>query len=463
MIRTRVLLFTLVWLSCVWFGSWAMNPNNATRLFAAMSLVEQHDASIDEYRGLTIDEAQFNGHAFLDKAPGMTLLALPAVALADAIDPAPPVIPATIHDRAFEHYMLLRLRLSVMLVSALLTALAALAMLDLGERLTGSRGAGLFAAIGFALGTPVWGWSTTLFGHAPVASLFVIAVWALWRADAGQKRFTAIGGAALGLAVLIEFQAVLAGAMIAAWGAWRLQRAGPLVIAASAGVAALLIPFVAYNLVAFGVPFRLGYSGVVGFAGMKEGLFGLTVPKLHVLWEILFGQRRGLAWVAPILLLGVPGLWLLGRVQRGLALALAAAVMVVLLVNAAYVYWDGGHSTGPRHAVPAVGLLAIGLAPLWANLRHGWERGLALALLAVSVAINLMIAGANITAPDTYPFPLADPILPSWRAGLLRTLPSDYWGWRPIAGAWLYLAIALPLAALLLASMRRSSKTAVAT
>ena len=26
-------LFALVWLSCVWFGSWPFNPNNATRLF----------------------------------------------------------------------------------------------------------------------------------------------------------------------------------------------------------------------------------------------------------------------------------------------------------------------------------------------------------------------------------------------------------------------------------------------
>ncbi|WP_447406262.1 hypothetical protein, partial [Clostridium perfringens] len=67
-----------------WFGSWELNPNNATRMFAAMSIVEGEGGAIDRYQTLTIDKAMFDGHYYLDKAPGMTLIALPAVALADA-------------------------------------------------------------------------------------------------------------------------------------------------------------------------------------------------------------------------------------------------------------------------------------------------------------------------------------------------------------------------------------------
>jgi hypothetical protein len=130
---------------------------------------------------------------------------------------------------------------------------------------------------------------------------------------------------------------------------------------------------------------------------------------------------------------------------------LAAAALTVLLVNSAYVYWDGGHSTGPRHSVPAIGLIAIGLAPFWASLRFGWERALTVGVLLVSVVINLMIAAANINAPDTYRFPLADPILTGWKAGALRTLPSDFLGWSPIAGIAAYLVLALLLTGLLLA------------
>ncbi|WP_296614011.1 hypothetical protein [Sphingomonas sp.] len=457
MARTRLLLFALVWLSCVWFGSWALNPNNATRIYAGMALVERGDARIDQYQALTIDKAEFDGHVYMDKAPGMTLLSLPAMALADKIGPPIEYIPPTLYDARFEHLVTVRLRLAVAMVSALIAALAALAMHDLGLRLTGSASGALVASLGFALGTPIWGWSTTLFGHAPVAGLFVIAVWALWRAGEGHAiRLAAIGGAALGLAVLIEFEAALAGSVIAIWGALRLWRVDRRAVAAAAaaGLMTLLVPFTAYNMIAFGTPFRLGYQGVVGFAGMNEGLFGLTSPKPMVLLKILVGMRRGLLWVAPVLVPAGIGLWLLGRKHRGLALMLATAALTVLLVNSAYVYWDGGHSTGPRHSVPAIGLIAIGLAPFWASLRYGWERVVTVGALLISVTINLMIAAANITTPDTYRFPLVDPILTDWRVGMLRTLPSDLLGWSPMAGASTYLLIAVSLALLLVRRMR---------
>jgi hypothetical protein len=456
MARTRLLLFALVWLSCVWFGSWALNPNNATRMYAGMALVERGDARIDEYQALTIDKAEFDGHFYMDKAPGMTLLALPAMALADHVGPPLEYVPPTIYDASFEQYMTVRLRLAVAMVSAVITALAALAMHDLGLRLTGSASGALVASLGFALGTPVWGWSTTLFGHAPVAGLFVIAVWALWRAGEGQAmRFALIGGVTLGLAVLIEFEAAPAGSVIAIWGAARLWRADRRAAAAAAvtGLVMLLVPFMTYNLIAFGTPFRLGYQGVVGFAGMDEGLFGLTSPKPMVLLKILVGMRRGLLWVAPVLVPAFIGLWLLGRKRLGLAFMLAAAALTVLLVNSAYVYWDGGHSTGPRHSVPAIGLIAIGLAPFWASLRFAWERAMTVGLLLMSVVINLMIAAANVTTPDTYRFPLADPILIDWQRGEVRTLPSDFFGWSPIAGIGAYLVLVLLLAGLLLAPL----------
>lgn len=459
MARTRLLLFALVWLSCVWFGSWALNPNNATRIYAGMALVERGDARIDQYQALTIDKAEFGGHFYMDKAPGMTLLSLPAMAIADHVGRPLEYVPPTLYDATFEHYMTVRVRLAVALASAVITALAALAMHDLGLRLTGSASGALVASLGFALGTPVWGWSTTLFGHAPVAGLFVIAVWALWRAGEGRTmRFAAIGGAALGLAVLIEFEAALAGSVIAIWGALRLWRADRRAVAAAAvaGLVTLLVPFWTYNMIAFGTLFRLGYQGVVGFAGMDEGLFGLTSPKPMVLLKILVGMRRGLLWVAPVLIPAFIGLWLLGRRHRGLAIMLAAAALTVLLVNSAYVYWDGGHSTGPRHSVPAIGLIAIGLAPFWASLRFAWERAVTVALLLLSTVINLMIAAANITTPDTYRFPLADPILTAWKAGALRTLPSDFLGWSPIPGVEIYLTAAVALAFLLARQLRLS-------
>ena len=468
MTRSRtipLLLFVLVWLSAGWFGSWEGNPNNATRLFAAIELVEHGDARIDRWAPLTIDKAVFDGHVYLDKAPGMTLLALPAVALADAVTgdraTGDAMMPG---DTRLDRFLKLRLRLAAITGPALLTAIAAVLLYDLGLGLTGRAAAGLVAALGYALGSPIWGLSTTVMGHAAVAALFVIAVWALSRAaDRGRVLPALLGGVALGYAVVVEYQAVLAGSMIAMWGAWRLwshpDRVRLLALAAVGGIAGL-VPLIAYNLIAFGTLFRIGYAGVQGFEGMRQGLFGLTVPRLPVLFEIVFGDRRGLVWVAPVLVLAVPGLFALAEDRRakGVGVMALAVVATGLLVNAAYVYWDGGNATGPRHAMAMAGLLALGLAPFWAGLRQGWQRLATAALLAVSMAINLMVAAAEIFSPPEYRFPLWSAVYDlRFRHGDLRTIPSDWWGWTTWHGLFLYLALALPLLVALVVRVRRGS------
>jgi len=456
--RIRIGLFLLVWLSGAWFGSWEFNPNNATRLFAAIRMVENGTATIDPFAPLTIDKAQFGNHAYLDKAPGMTLMALPAVAITDLVtgDRAGRHMPTSV-DPGFVAYLKLRTRVAAATGSALLTAVAAVLLFDLALTLTGGAGAALFAALGYALGTPIWGYSTTLLGHAAVAALFVIALAGVAR---GGGRWMAAAGLALGWAVVVEYQAVLAGSVIGLWAVWKYRATPrallPLIVAGAAG----LLPLAAYNLFAFGTLFRIGYSGVVGFEGMNQGLFGLTVPRLAVLREILVGPTRGLFWVAPVLLVAPVGLWRLGeaRATRGIALAAAGVAVVALLVNAAYVYWDGGNATGPRHAMPLAGVAALGLAPVWTMARAGWQRvGLAMLLLG-SVAINLTIAAAEIFAPPGYRWAWWQAVIQlRFRFGDLRTIPSEWWGWTSWNGLYLWAAVAIPLALWLVQSCARFS------
>ena len=460
----RALLFTLVWLSCAWFGSWELNPNNATRLFAALSIVEDGDATIDEFAALTIDKASFDGHAFLDKAPGVTLMALPAVALADWWTGE------TAHnqrlawdDPLLARFLKLRTRIAAATGAAVLTAFAAVALFELGVAVGGTVAAGLVAALGYALGSTAWGWSTTLFGHAPVAALLLIATWAVHRGTAGGRAWphAALAGAALGWALVVEHSALLPGLPIGLLALWRMRgwprdRALPAIAVALAAGTAALLPMLWYNLLAFGTPFRLGYQGVVGWEGMNQGLFGLTYPRPGVLWEVLVGRYRGMLWVAPLLALGAWGLFAGRRgPARDLLLTAMAVAGVAFLYNASYFYWDGGNATGPRHAVPATGFLALGLAAAWRDAgRIG--RGVIAALLPVSAAINCVIAAAEITAPAGIPFALRDAV---WRGrfvtGQLRTVPDEWFGWTPFAGLWIYLAVAVPLLAALLAVARR--------
>jgi hypothetical protein len=462
--RFPALLFALVWLSCIWFGSWAFNPNSATRILAATAIVEIGSPRIDRYAAMTIDKAQFGGHFYMDKAPGMTLMALPFVAATNWVTQQTSAdVPHMLFDPDAEAFLRLRMRIAIAGIGAVLTALAAVALLDLGTGVGGSRAAGLFTAVSFALGTTVWGWTTTWFGHAAATSLIAIALWAVWRGtrDGLATRYALIAGFALGWAVVVEHGAVVLGAPVALWALWSIRgwdrpaQLCTLSLAIAGGLIAAL-PLFAYNLATFGHPFTTGYAGVVGFEGMKQGLFGLTYPKLDILYEILLGKRRGIIWVAPILALAPFGIWSLLRdpARRDLGVLAAAGALACFLYHAAYVYWDGGNATGPRHALPAIAYLAIGLAAYWGSASRV-ERGLGLAFLAASVALNLIIAAVDIQAPHHLAAPITDHILPGFVALNLRTLPSEFWGWSPGIGLTLYLILATPLVALLALACRR--------
>jgi hypothetical protein len=317
-------------------------------MFAAISLVEDHDATIDDYAALTIDKAQFGGHTYMDKAPGMTLMAVPIVAAVNAFTGTNarqerrliPVLGAG-------GLMRPRVRLAAALTSALLTAIAATRLSGLATELTGSAGAGLFAALAYALGTPIWGWSTTIFGHAAAAALLLVGAIAIWRGTRGERPGggqALIAGLALGWAIVVEYQAALSGFVIGLWALWRLwrypaaMRARPIAIAA-AGALVALVPLALYNWVAFGTLFKLGYEGVVGFAGMHQGLFGLTYPKPDIVARILGGPEKGLIWVAPILIVAPIGLALMiaQRDTRDLGIVAAAVAVIVVLINASSV------------------------------------------------------------------------------------------------------------------------------
>ncbi|KQM30106.1 glycosyltransferase family 39 protein [Sphingomonas sp. Leaf10] len=460
------LIALLVWFSCAWFGSWEFNPNNAVRMFATLSLVEHRDATIDEFAPLTIDKAQFGDHYYSDKAPGMSVLSIPAVVLADRVSGqrADDFIPG-FENRDFNRFLKIRIRLVAVTICAVLSALAAMLLYDLVRRVTGDVEAGAVAALAYGLGTTVWGWSTTIFGHAPVAALLVIATWAVWRGTGPERsrRDAVVAGLALGWAVLIEHSALIAGLPVAGFALWRL-RALPradavrtVVVALVSGTSALVV-LLAYNLLAFGTVFRLGYSGVTDFAGMQEGLFGLTYPKPYVLYELILGERRGMLWVAPILIVAPFGLAMLVRdpATRAVGWLAVAGAVVPFLINASYYYWDGGNATGPRHALPAVGFLCIGIGAFWARATR-WSRIAVAALLAGSVTLNMAIASAEITAPQNEPRALAVAVFRErFDPGYLRTVADEWLSYTPWQGLAIWAFIAGVLTVALAVSVRQA-------
>jgi len=152
-----------------------------------------------------------------------------------------------------------------------------------------------------------------------------------------------------------------------------------------------------YHTIAFGSPLSHPYR-YSAFSGVPDS----EQPFLEVfngirwdhLWSVFF-EGRGFLPASPIVILGLVGSVVLARreagVKRALALTALASFVAMLAIP---LFWGnpwGGSSPGPRYMVPALPLLAAGVAALWS-----WRPLITRAVVALSV---LTMTLATITDP----------------------------------------------------------------
>jgi hypothetical protein len=295
-----------------------------------------------------IDKAEFAGHTYLDKAPGLSFMAVPVVAVIRAIAARMGTPTVAVQGESFSLFYFLSVWAGVVFSAALFTAAAAAALYVLSRRLGASRGASLFGALAYALCPPAFGWATVFFGHGVAGAClllgFALMVFATTPGQRGPRRLGIgfLAGAFLAWSVVVEFTSAPAALIIAAVGCWRLHRLPSerglrLLAAALCGSAVAALPLAAYNLLAFGPVTHLGYSDVVGFDGMRTGLFGVSLPRADVAVALLVRTRRGILWIAPLLVM-VPFAWIaaLRRFGAPLTAVLVAIPLVYLLINSKY-------------------------------------------------------------------------------------------------------------------------------
>ena len=416
-LRVPVLLF----FTC--FAAYALivqgaNSNSVSRIAVTLSLLRSGTVAIDDYAGLTEDKASSGSHFYSDKAPGMSLLALPALAVADLVArtngqaarlTAPDASGALAPTRLFGVFVWI----ATIATSGLISAMAVAAFCDVLAMLGLGSGPSLGFATVLGLGTPVWGWSTTFFSHAVAGAFLILALWAILRAtrSEGERHsglwHATLGGFLLGFAVVTEFTVIPAVGCLCVFALSRLfgrsgvTRPVATIVAAAASAAIPLAALAFYNEAAFGSPFAVGYASVVGFEGMKTGIFGIAWPRLDVLSEIVVGGRRGILWLCPVLIFLPWAAVVAPREQRGIVVLSLAIVATFLLINASYAYWDGGRSTGPRHIVPALGFALLPIALAYPR----FPKVARLAVVALSVAgviANLVAATTDMYMPTRF-------------------------------------------------------------
>lgn len=416
------------------FGFFVGPPawNQNSRLALTRALVEHGDVVIDDWQVTTGDKSYRDGHFYSDKAPGVSLLStlpyagyvavrrltgaeLPTVRVVP-LDPALAAaerVPAP-EDRqpgdqlAYNSAQLVALWLCRMVVISLPTLLAAglfylLMLRELGD----DRTRATWVTLAWLLATPTLGYACGLYGHQLVGSL-LIASFALVVLTDDRPLSPKLGlliGSLLGWAVLSEYTAAVPVILLLGWASGRAGARAGLWIALGGLPWALVLA--GYHTWAFGSPHKTGYDFVYleEFAeGMAEN-YGIGPPRLEVLAQLLFGSYRGLFYLSPVLLLATWGLGVRlfegpdpgsssGRLRRGDLLVAVAIVAYYLLLNSGYYMWSGGASLGPRHAVPMLAFLTVGLGVALSRVPR------AVALLgAVSCAQIVLITAAGPEAP----------------------------------------------------------------
>jgi hypothetical protein len=308
------------------------------------------DETIREIGDLgTGDVAEYGGHVYAAKAPGLAFVSLPAFLVVEATgmrttgDPTRPIW---------------ALHLWGVALAAVLTLVV---VRRLGDRI--EPGLGVAAAVIAGLGTLLLPFATLYFSHVLSGLLGLAAFAVLWREREGRERLglLAAGGALAGFAVAVEYPLVFVAAIL---GLYAIAHSGWPRRALAYGVGALagVAPLLAFNQWAFGSPTHVAYEDYYAGGQAAEGVFGFGAPSLDHARDLLLSSM-GLLTLTPVVACGVAGAVLLLRRRRAEALVVLGVAATYYLYNTSLRYASPFGGLGPpRYLFPLVPFLAVPLA-----------------------------------------------------------------------------------------------------
>jgi hypothetical protein len=424
-----ILLVGLSYATMIQSFSW-----NQTSHYDLIRSLDQDKTTIDQYQTNTGDKAEYKGHWYSARAPGLALYSLPFYNALKWVGAeswtdrhvAPPNHPGD------EMIYLIGLWANVLPGLLLLLLVGHLA-----ERLQPGYGAATAVILG--LGTLTLPLSTLLFSHVFAAFLGFAAFALLWQEREGPPNpwYLWVAGLALGYAGASEYPLFFVALVLGMYLLSRRDSLTPLGVFKRAGAFVLggligIVPLLLYNHYAFHSWTHLAYQNI---ERQKQGFFGISLPSLKVLATLLL-DSRGLLTISPVLAMGAVGTWLLyKRGRRAEALTITGVCVCYLGYNSGYYLPFGGGFMGPRFLMTMIPFLAL---PIGIALKR--YPGPTIALAGVSLTTTIL-------ATITHPLIGYENETVTWmryvRQGLFQpTIASAYGLGRGWGGIWPFLLAA---------------------
>ena len=482
--RIMTALFASCWLVLtVHFAT-----NIAREHYPAMALAEHGTFAVDEYLGLHPDIfVAPNGHAYINNNPGVSMLAAVPLFLARPVlnaaaeygrrrlaasggqvsaaydDPRPnrQRFYRQVRERGLDVKFGVVSAVTVVFFMAPLTALAGVVFYDLLRRLHLSQRRALLYAFLLVLGTPLFFRAGYLNHNQTLGLMVFFAFVLLWQPGQHDGRPApvrlAAAGALGGFAVLCDYSAAVPLLFLFSYAVLRLAFAPPArgrlpsLLAGSATFAAsatfFLAVLFAYQWVAFGSPWRPAQVLMPDTTYSGQGFRGMSWPAADLFLANLFDLRFGLLAFCPLLILGVPGLWLapaswFSQAEKWL---LAAAALAFLLFCSANQFARMQWNTGVRYLVPMVPFLLLGVVVVLERMPARARQAIAVAAFAQAWALAMV----RESVPESLAGVLANGLQLPWLTVLGKMAPQYLQGLEGPPPAWpLMLIVAVMLGVL---------------
>jgi hypothetical protein len=416
------------------------SANELPRVYLVKAMADDGTFAIDRHvppGDRNPDISPSGGHKYSNKAPGSSMLAMPAYAAVRAVA-GEPSLPVT--------FWICRV------VAGIVPAIVFLALLwGFLARFAPDPAIRRLVIIAYALGSMAMTYSLLFYSHQ-LGAICVASAWILGLDFVDQKRgLIAMGaaGALAGAAALVDYQAVFAAVPVAIYlvvrmwhWPWR-EHVRALVIA-TVGAAIPIAILLAYHDASFGSPFRTGYDASTAWAGYhQQGFLGITELRGEAFWGSLFRRDNGLFALAPWFLLALPGGVVLARRQLGIAIVCGSVFVLYVLFISSINFWRGGWGVGPRYITAMLPFL-LPLVAVQLEALRGKPRllGAACGTIVVGIVIYTLSSATFPYWPDSIAHPLYEVTFRLLTDLLVAPNLASAFGLTGVLGIFPFLALA---------------------